>query len=127
MKLLILLSTFLSFHLAASTIGVVDVNRLETASTSVARLKQLAAAAQQKKLGKVAPLNAEYSEALEAALSEFRRQTPIVIAQLARAKKLDVVLDAAIAKQKKLTGIDLTNEALQIIDQKTKAIQWIAP
>ncbi len=122
-----LLAAVVSIHATASAIGVVDLEKLEASSVSVARLKQLANSAQQKKLGKVLPLNAEYSEALEASLSEFRLQTPIVIADLARAKKLDVVLDVKIAKHKKLLGVDLTSEVLSIIDQKTKTIQWVAP
>jgi hypothetical protein len=111
----------------AASIMIVDVAKAEAQSQVLARLAKEAASAQQKKTGKAAPLNPQFQEALDLSQSDWRQAVDKVVATLAQAKKVDVVIDASVAKKQKLTGLDATAELVKSLDQQFAKAKFIAP
>jgi hypothetical protein len=112
---------------AANLVLIADSAKVEANSTVVARLKAEALSAQKKKTGKTAPLNAEYAEALEMSLSDLRVALPKVVAEIAKARAADVVLEPEMAKKFGLTGVDITAELTKAIDLRSAKIRFLAP
>lgn len=112
---------------AANLVLIADSANIEARSAVVARLKTEALAAQLKKTNKAEPLNAEYGEALELSLSDLRVALPEVIADLAKLKGADVVLEPAIAKKFALVGVDISAEVAQALDIRAAKSRFLAP
>jgi Skp family chaperone for outer membrane proteins len=115
------------FACAENLVLIADSARVEATSTVVARLKVEAQSAQQKQTGKPGALNATYTEALESSLSDLRAALPLVIESYAKAKRADVVLEPAVAKQFGLTGIDITLEITKALDIRLAKLKFLAP
>jgi hypothetical protein len=111
----------------ASAIILVDSAKAEEQSAVFARLKAEAAAAQLKKTGKPAPLNAGYQEALESSLSEWRSALPDAVAQVAIANKADVAIEPSTAKLKGLQGTDLTALVVKALDVQFAKLKFVSP
>lgn len=111
----------------ASVIILVDSVKAEAQSVVFARLKTEAAAAQLKKTGKAAPLNAQFQEALEASLSEWRSALPEAVAQVAVANKADVAIEPSVAKLKGLQGTDLTAQVVKALDAQFAKLKFVSP
>jgi predicted Zn-dependent protease len=112
---------------SAAEIVLLDSAVAERSSKVYARLKQEAAAAQQKRTGKSAPLNAEFAEALEMAISNWRAALPEASAEVARAQKADLVLEVEVAKRYGLSGADVTAQIQAVLDQKFAGEKFVAP
>lgn len=111
----------------ASAIILVDSIKAEAQSVVFARLKAEAAAAQLKRTGKAAPLNAQYQEALESSLSEWRGALPDAVAQVAIASKADVAIEPSTAKLKGLQGTDLTAQVVKALDVQFAKLKFVSP
>ena len=111
---------------ADQRILIADSAKIEASSTVVARLRAEAAASMQKRHGKT-QLDAEHSEALELSLSDLRVALPEVVAEIAKAKAADVVLEPAIAKQFGLQGLDISDEVKVALDKRSAKLGFIAP
>jgi len=120
----------LSFNAGAapsSAIILVDSAKAEAQSMVFARLKTEAAAAQLKNTGKAAPLNAQYQEALELSLSDWRSALPDAVAQIAIATKADIAIEPSIAKLKGLRGTDRTADVVKRLDLQFSKAKFISP
>ena len=111
---------------AEQRILIADSAKIEASSAVVARLRAQAQSSMQKRHGKT-QLDAEHSEALELSLSDLRAALPEVVAQIAKAKAADVVLEPAIAKQFGLQGIDISEEVKIALDKRSEKLGFIAP
>jgi hypothetical protein len=111
----------------ASVIILVDSAKAEVQSAVFARLKAEAAAAQLKKTGKAAPLNAQFQEALEGSLSEWRSALSEAVAQVAVANKADVAIEPSVAKLKGLQGTDLTAQVVKALDAQFAKLKFVSP
>ena len=125
---LILALLMLSANIAqASAIVLVDGAKAELQSAVFTRLKAEAAAAQLKKTGKTAPLNTQYQEALEQALSEWRSALPDAVARVAIASKADVAIEPSTAKLKGLQGTDVTAQVVKALDAQFANLKFVSP
>lgn len=111
----------------ASVIILVDSAKAEAQSAVFARLKSEAAAAQQKSTGKAAPLNAQFQEALEQSLSEWRSALQDAVAGVAIAINADIAIEPSIAKLKGLQGTDRTAEVVKALDAQFAKLKFAAP
>ena len=111
---------------ADQRILIADSAKIEASSSVVARLRAQAQASMQKRHGKT-QLDAEHSEALELSLSDLRVALPEVVAEIAKAKAADVVLEPSVAKQFGLQGIDISVEVQVALDKRSAKLGFIAP
>ncbi len=111
----------------ASVILLVDSAKAEAQSVVFARLKSEAAATQQKQTGKAAPLNAQFQEALEQSLSEWRSALEDAVAKVAIANTADIVIEPSTAKLKGLQGTDRTADVVIVLDLQFAKLKFAAP
>lgn len=119
----------------ANVILLADQNKIEATSVVIKRIQQEAMAAQKAKLGSSstasgagsAALNPQYADALDMSLSRYRAAIPAAIAEIAKAAKADVVVDANAARQLKLSGRDISVEVSKKLDLSLKNLKFIAP
>jgi len=127
-KIVVALALIFFINIAqASNIILVDSAKAEAQSAVFNRLKIEAAAAQLKKTGKAAPLNAQYQEALELSLSDWRSALPDAVAQIAIATKADVAIEPSIAKLNGLQGTDRTADVVKALDVQFSKLKFISP
>lgn len=114
--------------LAATAVLLVDSMQVERQSKVVSRLRADAIAAQQKATGTSADkLNPAYAEALEMSLSELRSALGEVVAEKAKARKADIVIEPEVAKRLGVGGVDLTAEIAAALDARFANLSFVAP
>jgi hypothetical protein len=123
----LLLFVALASNVYANSVLIVDPTLVEAKSAVVARVTAQAGAMQLKKTGKAAPLNAQYAEALEATLSDFRAGLPKAVAELAVARKADIVVEASVAKLRGIVAPDISADVAAALDKKLIKLAFIAP
>lgn len=113
---------------AATEVLLVDSVKVERQSKVVSRLQTEAITAQRKATGNNSEkLNSAYAEALEMSLSELRSALIEVVAEKAKLRKADLVIEPEVAKRLGITGADMTDDIVAALDTRFANLRFVAP
>jgi hypothetical protein len=106
---------------------IVDSQKAEAQSKVMARLLREAHLAQKASGQASNTLDAKHQEALELSQSAWRQAMKEAAAQVAKAKKADVVIEPAVAQRYKITAPDATAAVVLWLDQRFASAKFIKP